>query len=165
MQTAEIIDRLLSEALDVAREGRGDVTLAEAVGLAARAEARARAMGVPVAISVADRQGRQILFHRMADILPASAQLASDKAWTAAALRMGTHELGQLAQPGGMLFGVQATLGGRVVIFGGGLPIARNGMLCGAIGISGGTVEEDIQIARHALGDRFDEAGAGPKAE
>ncbi|PRY20059.1 uncharacterized protein GlcG (DUF336 family) [Aliiruegeria haliotis] len=165
MQTAAIIDRLLGEALASLYSDSGDVTLSEACRIAARAEEHARVIGVPVAVSVADREGRQILFHSMANILPASAQLATDKAWTAAAFRMGTDALGQLAAPGQMLFGVEANLGGRVVVFGGGIPFARKGRLCGAIGISGGSVNEDMEIARHALGEAFEQAGPGPKTE
>jgi uncharacterized protein GlcG (DUF336 family) len=146
---------------------RGDYTvrsaqglsLADASAIAACAEACARKVGVPVCISVADADGRQILFHRMEGSLPASSQLATAKAWTAASYRMGSDELGRLAQPGGMLFGVGATGGGQAVLFGGGLPCRAGGAVIGAIGISGGTVDEDMQIARHAL-DGFSEARA-----
>lgn len=165
MQTAHLIDRLLGEEL--ARSGRdaARLTLAEARRLAARAEERSRAIGIPVVISVVDAEGQQILFHRMENSLPAAATLAADKAWTAAAFRMGTDALGGLAQTGGMLFGVESTLGGRVVTFGGGFPIQRTGTLCGAIGISGGTVDEDMEIASYALGEEFEQAGLGPKTE
>ncbi|GHD12342.1 heme-binding protein [Tianweitania populi] len=138
----------------------GSLTLADAQLLAEGAEACARIMGLPVCIAVADAQGGLILFHRMQGSLPASTQLAQGKAWTAAAYRMGSDELGQKAQPGGMLFGVGQTggpNGGQVVLFGGGIPCRVDGVVIGAIGISGGTVDEDMIIARHAL-NTFSEA-------
>ncbi|PTW58998.1 uncharacterized protein GlcG (DUF336 family) [Breoghania corrubedonensis] len=158
-----------SEALieKLLRAGHGpcptrQLKLADAQRLAANAETTARAMGLPVVISVADAQGEQILFHKMEGSLPASATLATDKAWTAAAFRMSTDELGRLAQPGQMLFGVEATHGGRVVVFGGGIPCWRDGTVIGAIGISGGTADEDAAIARYALNDFTDKPGHGP---
>lgn len=165
MQVTEMIDIALEAALARPRPMPGRLSLAEAGGIARRAEARAREIGVPVAISVVDAEGQQTLFLRMEESLPAATTLATDKAWTAAAFRMGTHALGRAAQPGEVLFGVEATHGGRVVIFGGGLPLARNGVICGAIGISGGSVDEDMDIARHALGEEFEQPGQGPKTE
>lgn len=160
MQMSDIVDRLLTEALAAPA---GDVTLAEACAIAQRAETRASAMQVPVCISVANSRGEQILFHRMKDALPASATLASDKAWSASAFRMTTAALGRLAEPGGMLAGIGNK--GRVVLFGGGLPLMRRGRVCGAVGISGGSVDEDIEIARQALGDAFDKTGQDPETE
>lgn len=137
------------------------LTLADALALAASAEACARGMGLPVCIAVVDAEGGKILFHRMQGSLPASTDLATAKAWTAAAYRMGSDELGQQAQPGGMLFGVGQTggsaNGGQVVLFGGGIPCRVDGVVIGAIGISGGTVDEDMFIARQAL-NAFSEA-------
>lgn len=157
MQTAELIDRLLGDAL--ATGAHGPVTLAEALRLAARAEGRAAEIGVPVSVAVVDAEGAELLFHRMAGSLPASAPLARDKAWSAAAFRMSTEALGHQAQPGGMLPGVESSCGGRVVLFGGGVPLLRGGRIAGAIGISGGTVAQDIEIAGHALAGFFEQAG------
>ncbi|MBY6003022.1 heme-binding protein [Salipiger bermudensis] len=157
MQTAELIDRLLGDAL--ATGALGPVTLAEALRLAARAEGKAEEIGVPVSVAVVDAEGVELLFHRMAGSLPASARLARDKAWSAAAFRMSTEALGRQAQPGGMLPGVETSCGGRVVLFGGGLPLLRGGRIAGAIGISGGTVAQDIVIAAHALDGFFEQAG------
>ncbi len=125
-------------------------TLAAARRMADRAEAEARRMGIPVCIALCDAEGGQILFHRMEGSLPASVALAPGKAWTAASYRMGSDEVGRLAAPGGMLAGLNAG-GGPVVTFGGGLPVRAGGRVIGAIGISGGTVEEDMQIARAAI--------------
>ncbi|UCG13543.1 MAG: heme-binding protein [Deltaproteobacteria bacterium] len=111
------------------------------------AEAEALCLGVPMAIAVVDGKGGLLFFGRMDGTLPASTEIAMAKAFTAAALRMATHEVGRLAQPGGVLYGIQHTHGGKIVLFGGGLPLRLQGKVVGGIGISGGTVEEDIQVA------------------
>jgi len=143
--------------------GLGGLTLGEAKCLAQLAEQKARAMAVPVVISIADQHGQQILFHRMENALPASAQLASDKAYSAAAFRMETARLGALAQPGQMLFGLQANNDGRVILFGGGIPCKRGGVVIGAIGVSGGSADEDVEIARSALQQFTKNTGLNPE--
>jgi uncharacterized protein GlcG (DUF336 family) len=111
------------------------------------AESKALSMNVPMAIAVADRDGGLVSFTRMDDTLPASTELAVSKAYTAAILRMATHEVGTLAQPGEALYGIQHTHHGRIVLFGGGLPLYLRGDIAGSIGISGGSVEEDVAVA------------------
>ena len=153
-QISELINR------EIARLNPGHLnrtlSLKEAKRLADLAQREALRIGVPIAVSIADPHGQQILFHRMENSLPVSAQLATDKAQTAATFRMTTEDLGKLAQPGEMLFGVQANMGGHVVIFGGGIPCCRDGTVIGAIGVSGGTAYQDAQIAERAL-DLFSE--------
>jgi uncharacterized protein GlcG (DUF336 family) len=120
------------------------------------AETKASALAVPMAIALGDREGCLLFFGRMEGALPASTDIAISKAYTAAALRMATHEVGELAQPGGVLYGIQHTLNGKIVLFGGGLPLRLKGRVVGAVGISGGTVEEDLKVAEsvvEALGE------------
>jgi uncharacterized protein GlcG (DUF336 family) len=112
------------------------------------AEAEALALGVPMVIAVVDGAGGLLFFGRMEGALPVSTEIAIGKAYTAAGLRMATHEVGKLAQPGEVLYGIQHTPPGKIVLFGGGLPLRLKGQVVGAIGISGGTVEEDIQVAK-----------------
>ena len=111
------------------------------------AEVQASALEVPMAIGIVDEKGGLIFFARMDDTLPASTEIAVSKAYTSAVLRKSTHEVGKLAQPGEPLYGIQHTHDGKIVLIGGGLPLRLNGNVVGAVGISGGTVEEDIQIA------------------
>ncbi len=111
------------------------------------AEAEALALGVSMVIAVADAGGGLLFFGRMDGALPVSTEIAIAKAYTAAGLRMATHEVGRLAQPGQVLYGIQHTHPGKIVLFGGGLPLKLKGKVVGAIGISGGTVEEDMQVA------------------
>jgi uncharacterized protein GlcG (DUF336 family) len=115
------------------------------------AEKKASAMAVPMAIALADREGSLLFLGRMDDTLPASSEIATSKAYTAAALRMATHEVGELAQPGKVLYGIQHNLNGKIVLFAGGLPLLLNGEVVGAIGISGGTVEEDLEVAESVV--------------
>jgi uncharacterized protein GlcG (DUF336 family) len=111
------------------------------------AEVQASSLGVPMAIGVVDEKGGLIFFARMDATLPASTEIAVSKAYTSAVLRKSTHEVGKLAQPGEPLYGIQHTHQGKIVLFGGGLPLCLKGNVVGAVGISGGTVKEDIQIA------------------
>lgn len=62
-----------------------------------------------------------------------------------------THEITHDVQPGQSLYGLQLSNQQRIVIFGGGFPIIENGQVIGAVGVSGGTVEQDIQLAVVAL--------------
>jgi len=119
--------------------------VARMLGLAAEEEATA--LGVPMAVSLVDGEGLPLYFGRMDGALPAASEIAVSKAYTAAVLRMPTHEVGELAQPGSMLYGIQNTHGGRIILFGGGFPLRLGGKAAGGIGISGGTVEEDMRVA------------------
>jgi uncharacterized protein GlcG (DUF336 family) len=116
------------------------------------AETHAAALGVPMSIAIVDREGGLLFFARMDGTLPASTELAMSKAYTSAVLRMSTRELGRLAGPGGPLYGIESTHNGRIVLFGGGLPLHLGGRVAGAIGISGGSVEEDIQVVESVGG-------------
>lgn len=113
--------------------------------------AEAVIMAVPMSVALVDGEGGLLWFSRMDGTLPVSTELAVSKAYTAAALRMATHELGPLAQPGAPLYGIQNGHGGRIVLFGGGYPLRARGKVVGAIGVSGGTVEEDRRVAEAAV--------------
>jgi uncharacterized protein GlcG (DUF336 family) len=115
------------------------------------AEAEATKIQVPMAIAVVDGEGGLQLFKRMDGALPVSTELAISKAYTAAVLRMPTHQVGELAQPGAALYGIQHTHGGKIVLFGGGYPLCLQGQTLAAIGVSGGTVEQDMLVAQPAV--------------
>lgn len=119
--------------------------------LAGAAEREAAKISVPMAIAVVDDEGGLQLFKRMDGTLPASTELAVSKAFTAAVLRMPTHQVGELSQPGGMLYGIQHTHNGRIILFGGGYPLCLGDQVVGGIGISGGTVEQDMHVAEPAV--------------
>lgn len=115
------------------------------------AEAEAAKIDVPMAIAIVDGEGGLQLFKRMDGTLPVSTELAMSKAYTAAVLRMPTHQVGELAQPGAALYGIQHTHQGKIVLFGGGYPLCVQGNVVAAIGVSGGTVEQDMLVAGPAV--------------
>ena len=109
---------------------------------------RAAAIGALVSAAVVDQGGHLVHFQRMDGAEIAGPTLAVDKAFTAVAHRIATAELAALTQPGGDLWGLQANGGGRYVVFGGGVPCWHDGLVVGAVGVSGGTAEEDAECAR-----------------
>ncbi len=115
------------------------------------AERQAASLDVPMAIAIVDCEGGLQLFKRMDGTLPVSTELAVSKAYTSAVLRMPTHQVGELAQPGAALYGIQHTHNGRIILFGGGYPLCVGDTVVGAIGVSGGTVEQDMLAAQPAV--------------
>lgn len=124
-----------------------ELTLAEAKKVVEGAEAKAKQIGVPMNIAVVDGGGNLVAFERMDKAWLGSINIAINKAFTAVAFNMTTEDLGKESQPGKSLFGIHATNMGRLVIFGGGIPLRKGGELVGAIGVSGGTVPQDIEVA------------------
>ncbi len=112
---------------------------------------RAAAIGALVSAAVVDQGGQLVHFQRMDKAEIAGPTLAVDKAFTAVAHRIATAELTALTQPGGDLWGLQANGGGRYVVFGGGIPCWLDGWVVGAVGVSGGTAEEDAECARASV--------------
>ncbi|TDK39681.1 heme-binding protein [Rhizobium deserti] len=110
----------------------------------------AEALGVPCSIAIVEASGQLIGFARPDKAMLGSAELAINKAFTAAIFQNSTEAIGRLATPGAELYGIQNSHAGRVVIFGGGIPILIGGKVVGAIGVSGGTVAQDIEIANAA---------------
>ncbi|MBK8445237.1 MAG: cob(I)yrinic acid a,c-diamide adenosyltransferase [Micropruina sp.] len=119
--------------------------------MAEAAEAQARAMGVPIVFAGVDSGGNLMLLHRMADSLLASIDIAINKAFTSAAFKLPTSALKDASAPSGELHGIQNSNAGRVVVFGGGVPVFAEGRIVGGIGVSGGTVDEDVRIVMKAI--------------
>jgi uncharacterized protein GlcG (DUF336 family) len=124
------------------------LTLTEAKQILARAEAKAERIGIAYNIAVVDAGGHLLAFSRQDGALIGSIDLAIDKASTARIFDKETSFLATLAQSGNPLFGIQESNNGKVVIFGGGIPIVWNGNIIGAVGASAGTVEQDIEVAQ-----------------
>jgi len=127
------------------------LNLRSARRMIAAAKKKATELEVPMVIAVVDDGGNLIAMERMDDALLVSLDLAKGKAYTAIALKMPTSELAPLSQPGAELYGIDKTDGGRIVIFGGGFPIKSNGKIIGGIGVSGGSVEEDMACSQAGL--------------
>jgi len=105
-------------------------------------------IGQPMNIAVVDDGARLVAFLRMDGAILASIDIAQKKAFTAMALRMDTSEIGPLSQPGHPLYGIEHTNGG-LVTFGGGVVLRdASGEAIGAIGVSAGSVEQDVAVAK-----------------
>ncbi|PDT26383.1 cobalamin adenosyltransferase [Rhizobium sp. L9] len=123
------------------------ILLSDAQQMIERSIAAARSLDLACSIAVVDSSGHLLSFIRQDGAMAGSAALAIDKAFTAHIFNKRTDALNALAQPGAELYGIQHSHGGRVVVFGGGIPIQFEGRTIAAIGVSGGTVAEDIAIA------------------
>jgi uncharacterized protein GlcG (DUF336 family) len=125
--------------------------LADARRIIAAGERKAIEMGIPYNIAVADAGGGLVAHVRMDGAWLGSVDIAINKAWTARAFDMSTDDLSHLAQSGQQGFGLNTTNDSRVVIFGGGIPVKRDGAVIGAVGASGGSVTQDIEVAKAAV--------------
>ncbi len=121
------------------------MTLGAARAAIAAAEAEARALRVAMSVAVVDSGGQLVAFERMDGADLVSVILAQDKAWTALVNRMPTGDLAAIVQPGAEFYGYHTIKGGRTIIFAGGLPLERDGVLVGAVGVSGGDSAQDGQ--------------------
>jgi uncharacterized protein GlcG (DUF336 family) len=127
------------------------LTLDNAKRMLAAAEAKAEDFGLAYNIAVVDAGGHLLAFARQDGALIGSIDLAIDKATTARIFDKKTSDLARLSQPGTPLYGIQETNAGRIVVFGGGIPVTLNGRIVGAVGASAGTVEQDVAVAEAAI--------------
>lgn len=127
------------------------LTLAAARRIIDAAEASARELHVAMSIAVVDSGDQLVAFVRMdaADLVTGS--LARDKAFSALMNRMPTRDLAPVVQPGAEFYGYDSLAGGRMVVFAGGMPLERDGILVGAVGVSGGSADEDQRVADAAV--------------
>jgi uncharacterized protein GlcG (DUF336 family) len=127
------------------------LTLDDAKRMLSAAETKAASLGIAYNIAVVDAGGHLLAFVRQDGALIGSIELAIDKAVTARIFDKATSDLANLAQSGKPLFGIQQSNAGKVVIFGGGIPVVFAGSIVGAVGASAGTVEQDIAVAEAAI--------------
>ena len=123
------------------------LTLEQAHVVIAAARQKATEIGVLMNIAVVDEGNNLLAFARMPGAWLGSIDIAQSKAYSARAFDMPTKTLGQASQPNGPLFGIHASNHGKIIIFAGGIPLASNGKIVGAIGVSGSTVEHDQEVA------------------
>ena len=111
------------------------------------ARGTARALDIAVCIAIADAAGNLVAFERMNDAPLMSAQLAQDKAYSVCAFRgLPTDQWWSvLESEGALLHGIVKT--DRLIVFGGGVPVRVDGRLVGAVGVSGGSAEQDRAVA------------------
>ena len=127
------------------------VTLADARRVIAAAEKKAAEIGQPMNIAVADEGGNIVAHVRMDGAWIGSIDISQKKAYTSRAFDIATKELAGFAQPGQQFFGIHASNHSRVMIFAGGLPLKSGDKVVGAVGVSGGTGEQDQEIAETAV--------------
>ncbi|HUB89977.1 MAG TPA: heme-binding protein [Dyella sp.] len=138
----------MSRSNPIQVQTKASITRDSALALAIAARDAATKIGLNLAIAVTDEGGHLIAFER-ADATPfLAAEVAIDKAWTAASFGLDTMVWNQVvAQP------ATAPLANhpRVMAVGGGVPIVLDGRVVGGIGISGGTAQQDHDVAAAAL--------------
>ena len=116
--------------------------------------------GTPVVIAIANEWGTPIAIHFMDEALPASFDIALNKAYTSATVRLSTEEIRELSRDGGELFGINNTHikvlspfyinnsnNNKIVSFPGGFPLKINEKVVGGVGVSGGTAKYDNELA------------------
>ena len=123
------------------------VTLTDAKRVIAAAEEKAREIGQPMNIAVVDLGGNLVAHVRMDKAWIGSVDISIKKAWTSRAFDISTKDLATHSQSGDQFFGIHASNGGKVMIFAGGVPLKKDGKVVGAIGVSGGSGEQDHAVA------------------
>lgn len=127
------------------------ITLATATNLIAAAEAKAAEIGVPMAIAIVDHAGLLKALHRMDGMdRPVTVELVQRKAYTSASFRTPTHQLAENAADNAA-FASSLTNITNFTLLGGGFPIAEGDVIIGAIGVGGGSQEQDMEVAQAAL--------------
>jgi len=123
------------------------VTLEDARKVIAAAERKANELGQPMNIAVADAGGNLVAHVRMDEAWMGSIDISIKKAFTSRAFDISTKDLAKFSQSGGQFFGIHASNEGRVMVFAGGVPLKRAGKIVGALGVSGGSGEQDHAVA------------------
>jgi uncharacterized protein GlcG (DUF336 family) len=123
------------------------ITLDDARNVIAAAEKKAAEIGQPQNIAVVDAGGNLISHVRMDGAWIGSIDISINKAFTSRAFDISTKDLAKQSQPGGQFFGIHVSNDGRVMVFAGGIPLKRDGKVVGAIGVSGGSGDQDQTVA------------------
>lgn len=123
------------------------VTLKDAKRIIAAAEKKAEEIKQPMNIAVADAGGNLVAHVRMDNAWIGSIDISIKKAFTSRAFDIATKDLATHSQSGGQFFGIHASNDGRIMIFAGGIPLKKDGKVVGAIGVSGGSGEQDHTVA------------------
>ncbi|BCW43212.1 heme-binding protein [Arthrobacter sp. StoSoilB5] len=123
-----------------------DITEQQAQQVLEAAREAARSSDTLMNIAVVDAGGNLKAFARMDGAWLGSIDIAIKKARTARYFDMPTGDIGAISQPGGSLFNIEVSNGG-LITFPGGIPLTKDGVIIGAIGVSGSTVENDHLVA------------------
>ena len=135
---------------DTLQEGDFMITLEQAKKIIAAGEREAQKQGQPMNIAVVDAGGNLVAFERMDGAWLGSIDISQKKAWTSRAFDIDTKTLSTLTQPGNDFYGLHVSNNGKVMIFAGGVPLKRNGVVIGGVGVSGGSGKQDHAVAEAA---------------
>ena len=125
------------------------ITLSAAKELCKKVEQEAERIGLKVVVTVSNAAARPVVVECMDDSYIASYDIAVNKAYTSVAVKMPTLALKALSQPERDLYGIQFTNQNQIVIFGGGVTLEKDGQIIGALGVSGGSEEQDVYLAEY----------------
>ena len=134
---------LISEKLS---STENNLSLEKARKIIRAGEKKAKEMNLSAVFAVVNSEGNLIIEERMDNAILVSVEVAYKKAYTAAALKLNTEDLTALVQPGAMFYGLQSDP--KYIVFGGGMLLKINGKIVGAVGVSGGSAQEDMEIAK-----------------
>jgi uncharacterized protein GlcG (DUF336 family) len=123
------------------------ITLSDARAIIAAAEKKAQEIGQPMNVAVVDAGGNLVAHVRMDGAWIGSIDISIKKAFTSRAFDIATRDLAAEAQPGKQFYGIQESNNGRIMIFAGGIPLKREAKVVGAVGVSGGSGEQDQAVA------------------
>jgi uncharacterized protein GlcG (DUF336 family) len=123
------------------------MTLSDARRVTAAAEKKAQEIKQPMNIAVVDEGGNLVSHVRMDGAWIGSIDISINKAFTSRAFDISTKDLASHSQSGGQFFGIHVSNHGRVMVFAGGIPLKKDGKVVGAIGVSGGSGDQDHSVA------------------
>ncbi|WP_070001027.1 cob(I)yrinic acid a,c-diamide adenosyltransferase [Cellulosilyticum sp. I15G10I2] len=147
---ARYIDKVFRETMKTnIQQMHTELNLEQANFLIEKVKEYAAYKGIQVVVAVVSKEGSPISVQVMDNSFVISYELAIKKAFTASALKMPTHELARLTAKGAQFEGLENMLDAKIVTLGGGCPIKVGGIVIGAIGVSGGSAEDDIEFARY----------------
>ena len=123
------------------------MSLALARKVIAAAERKAKKIKQPMNIAVVDEGGNLVAHVRMDGAWIGSIDISINKAFTSRAFDIATKDLAEHSQSGDQFFGIHVSNRGRIMIFAGGIPLRQEAKVIGAIGVSGGSGEQDHAVA------------------
>ena len=128
-----------------------EISAAQAQVAIAAGMKKAAEIGSPSSIAIVDLGRNLIAFQRMDGALLASVEISQGKAYTARSLNMKTGDVTPYVQPGGPFYGMETSHRHPMVVFAGGLPVERGGQVIGAVGVAGGSLDNDVAVAEAVL--------------
>ncbi len=124
-----------------------EISAAQAQAGIAAGMRKAAELGSPSSIAIINSGRNLIGFQRMDGALLASIEISQGKAYTARSLNMKTGDVTPYVQPGGPFYAMETSHRQPLVVFAGGVPVELGGQTIGAVGVAGGTLDNDVAVA------------------